>query len=122
MGGPIEVIIKAMVREEVDARMKEVARVERMETVPSRIAPRQADVQATYVTRRHAAEVTGYSRRTIDRLIADGKLRAYGPHLDRLKLSELHQMMAETARREVPKGEDAEAQVSAEAERILNDD
>jgi hypothetical protein len=119
--GPIEVIIKAMVREEVEARMKEV-KAERLAAVQPRIPPRSAEVEATYVTRKQASEIASYSRRTIDRLMADGKLPGYGPNRDRIKLSELHRMMAETARRECPKGEDTDAVVNAEVDRLLNDD
>lgn len=114
MGASIEMLIRAIAREEVDARMRQ-----ELPRLPPAPPPRAAAIEATYVTRKQASEITGYCRRTIDRLVADGKLPGYGPRLDRIKLSELHRMMADTRKREPVTHGDAEAEIKAEVARLL---
>lgn len=50
---------------------------------------------AHYISRDDAAKITGYSTKTIGRLIGAGKLRSYGARGDRIRRSELDAVMAD---------------------------
>lgn len=90
-----------------------------------RMPARPADLDAVYVTRKEAAEITGYGERTISRAIAEGTLQACGLRGDRIKRSELDRWMAACTRgrtRSTPAPANEDDEISAEVDRLLNDD
>lgn len=97
----------------VDTRLERIEKLLEMRPVASAPAP----AAAMYVTRRQAAEISGYSLRTIGRLIQAGRLVASGPNLDRIKRFELDRMMDETAKR---RGQGAVEQGDAEAQAMVD--
>ncbi len=61
---------------------------------------------AMYISRADAATITGYSTRTIDRLITAGRLPAYGTRSDRVRRSELDALMCDLPAQGEDVGED----------------
>jgi hypothetical protein len=114
-GAQLEEVIRNGVKEGVRQALAEFALHDRM-------PPRPVEaVESVYVTRAQAARRTGYSLRTISRRIADGVLPAYGPRCDRIKVSDLDQMMtADVARK--PQTPSEEDEIDAEVDRLLNDE
>lgn len=91
-----------------------------------RMPARPADPE--YIDRKEAARITGYHERTIARHIAMGTLQASGLGGDRIVRAELDRWMAAMAkgtRRPAPAAPEPanEAEeISAEVDRLLNDD
>jgi excisionase family DNA binding protein len=80
-------------------------------------------IEQSYVTRKQAAKITGYSDRTISRAIADGSLKASGLHGDRIKRSELDRWMAESAhgKRSADGNGSEDDEINSVVDRLLND-
>jgi excisionase family DNA binding protein len=122
----IERAIAGIVRKQVDLALKE--RLPELLRTDQRRGPQLAGGPATspldpsYLTRQQVAQVTGYSSRTIARLIDNGKLRACGPRRDRITRFEVDRMMAK--RDEIGAEEtgvdpiNPDADIDAEVERL----
>lgn len=116
----------ALIRDQVELALeKKLPQYLSTERRPPRAAGGSPAEQAPddhYVTRAKAAEITGYSERTITRLIDSGKLKVCGPRRNRITRFEIDRMMEEKAERK-RKGEpdvevDADADVDSELARI----
>lgn len=77
-------------------------------------------VESVYITREQAAEITGYSLRTINRRIATAELAAYGARKDRIRRSDIDLMMARRPKRATALSDEDEA--SREVDRIMGED
>jgi excisionase family DNA binding protein len=85
------------------------------------LPPKAAPTSGDYTTRKEAAQIMGYSKSTVSRLIAKKLLRACGPKLDRIKRSEIDRFMAAAAERQVVATDEA-ARIEAEVRRIVDDE
>ncbi len=86
------------------------------------LPPRPAPPAEEYVDRKQAAEITGYSPRTIYRLIHDGILVATGLRGNRIKRSDLDKMMAAVAKERGSAPVNEAEEISAEVDKLLNDE
>lgn len=127
LGHHLEEMIANGVRRGVSAALAEYDS-RQQERLPPRPVPTLEALDAPYMTKAQVVAYTGYSKRTIERLIAQGVLPVCGPRGDRIRRFAVDRMMAEHARGPRPTadgtgavtGEDAEAE--AEADRLLNDE
>jgi hypothetical protein len=103
-----------IIREEVAVVVDEKLRLHLGDRRAPKLAVAKAEPAPESVSRQEAAIITGYSVRTIGRLIDSGKLRAFGTRRDRITRFELDRMMAET-----PNVGDGEDDVAGEVERLL---
>ncbi len=110
LGGVIGEAVKAAVDEQLPRALAAM-----------RMPPRPAEPEGDYVRRKRAAQIMGYSKSTVGRLIKKGLLRASGPKLDRVARAEIDRFMAAAARREET-AIDEDAALEAEARRIVGDD
>jgi excisionase family DNA binding protein len=85
------------------------------------LPPKAAPAAGEYTTRKQAAEIMGYSKSTVSRLITKKLLRASGPKLDRIRRSEIDRFMAAAAEREVVATDEA-VRIEAEVRRIVDDE
>ena len=81
---------------------------------PRAIAP---DSPADFLSREECATITGYSTKTIGRLVRTGRLPAHGLRADRIRRADLYRVMAELGR-----GEDGGDPALAEARAKLHGD
>ena len=115
----VETLLRELIREELSALLDlKLSQHLSRQRLPALAA---AEAPSAYVTRGQAAAITGYSLRTIARLIGRGELKACGPRRDRIKRFELDRMMAESPRRP-PAGADPVDDVALEADRLLDDE
>lgn len=94
-----------------EVRLSEARRPHRA-AGPDAVAPE-------YLSRQQAAAVTGYSLRTITRLIDKGKLRACGPRRDRITRFEIERMMS-LIEEHGGEGGDSDDDVAAEVDRLMD--
>jgi len=101
----------------IDERFRAVLDEKLREWIPKAPAPAGAssEERPEYLSRDGAAQLTGYSAKTITRWIQSGKLRPYGLRGERVKRVELERLMADLPRAE--NGEESEADL---ARRILD--
>lgn len=108
--------IKVQVDQAIDERLPARLRVpEERQTTP---APEVDSLSRRYLKRKDVAEITGYSSKTIARLIATGELRACGIRRDRIAREEVDRMMRD--RKVVHEPLDEDAGMDAEVGRLLN--
>lgn len=94
----IERAIAGIVRKHVDRaleeRLPELLQTDQRRGPQLAGGPAPTSLDPSYLSRQQVAQVTGYSSRTISRLIETGKLRACGPRRDRITRFEVDRMMA----------------------------
>jgi len=97
----LEVVKRAatvFIQEQIDLALKErlpqLLRTGEARRPPQAAGGTTSDLGAHYLTRQQVSQITGYSLRTITRLVDSGKLRACGPRRDRITRFEVDRMMA----------------------------
>lgn len=87
------------------------------ELLITRAPPAPPPANDGYISREEAARITGYSSKTITRLVRAGKIQTYGPRRNRLRRSEIDAMMAAP-----PEGATVEEKTLAETQARLHAD
>ena len=117
----LEAELRDLFREEVAPLRSLLAEI--LSRLGERRPPQQAASGGTvtlneFLTRKQAAEIMGYSLRTIARLMDSDQLRACGPRRDRISRFEIDRFMAAAP----PRKDLGEDDLDAEADRLLDDD
>jgi hypothetical protein len=103
----------------LDERFRAVLDEKLREWIPQTSAPPNAapEERPEYLSREAAAQLTGYSTKTIMRWIRAGRLRPYGLRGERVKRGELERLMGA-----LPSPEGGEESATEIARRILDGD
>ena len=103
----------------LEERLRAILDEKLREWIPKATAPGSAasDERPEYLSRDEAAKLAGYSAKTITRWIRAGKLRPYGLRGERVKRSEIENLMAE-----LPSTGEAGEDEAAVARRIVDGD
>jgi excisionase family DNA binding protein len=110
------------IRDQVDVMLKE--RLPQLLSAgagrrPPGQAPAPESLGPQYLTRQQVAQITGYSLRTITRMINSGRLRACGPNRDRVTRAEVDRMMAAASDASEGPSADPDFDPTTEVDRLL---
>lgn len=110
---PLKAVVQGWVKEAVLE-----AEAERQQRLPPRAVE---PVEHAYMTRAQVVAHTGYSKRTIERRIAEGVLHASGPRGDRIKRADVDRMMeADAAKGPARSDGSGDEEFETELDRLVN--
>lgn len=117
---PLTKAIEKIARRVFQEQAPELLRAGDPRRPPQQTAPQPETLRGeTYLKKQEVAALTGYSARTIARLIATGELRPCGVRRDRFARSEVDRMMKGDRASAATVDEDPDADVTAAVDRLF---